>query len=585
MLCRKFPGALTCLALVFAATSCSQAAPARTAESGQPAAQSAPEPAAPQAAPAAQPTGSLTGNPDFVLSPPDGKWLTDEEGLQYFILEVPRVEGQYVWEGENAIRLRGGMPLKLARYDDKMFYAKIFKVEPGDGGPVIRRAPTAEERKQAALSYQIEIPAVSRLRLVPFDKGLPRSGQWRNGFDVADMNKDGHLDIVHGAARKGATSPVIFLGDSRGSWQLWQEARFPADVRYDYGDAAVADFNGDGHMDVAVAMHILGLRVMVGDSKGGFKLWSEGLDYRDPNRGGGATGYSSRAIEVVDWNGDGRPDLLALGEGMRLNTSREKQPQLEDGSSFGAAVYLNQGNGTWVRKDKGTDEGQLFGDSLAAADFDGDGRLDFVTAASFVDKKDIVHLGRNELWETAVLDLRPRGYVTAVAAADFDGDGRDDVAVGYINNELGVLRSGIDVFFARPGKDEDGLSWERRGLAAVDGRSGFYALDTGDLDGDKKFDLVALTGDGQVHIFLGESQGSFARAELPAGSDTEPGCRGYDVRLVDLDRDGRDEIVADFAGEQGSEVLIQAMDPSKLRACPTQGSIRSWKAVPAGEAR
>ena len=585
MLCRKFPGALTCLALVFAAASCSQAAPARTAESGQSAAQGAPTPAAAQAAPApsTQPTGSLTGDPGFVLSPPDGKWLTDEEGLQYFILEVPRIEGQYVWEGENAIRLRGGMPLKLARYDDKMFYAKIFKVEPGDGGPVTRRAPTAEERKQAALSYQIEIPAVSRLRLVPFDKGLPRSGQWRNGFDVADMNKDGHLDIVHGAARKGATSPVIFLGDSRGSWQLWQEARFPADVRYDYGDAAVADFNGDGHMDVAVAMHILGLRVMVGDSKGGFKLWSEGLDYRDPNRGEGATGYSSRAIEAVDWNGDGRPDLLALGEGMRLNTSREKQPQLEEGSSFGAAVYLNQGNGTWVRKDKGTDESQLFGDSLAAADFDGDGRLDFATAASFVDKKDIVHLGRNELWETAALDLRPRGYVTAVAAADFDGDGRDDVAVGYINNELGVLRSGIDVFFSRLGKD--GLSWERRGLAAVEGRSGFYALDTGDLDGDKKFDLVALTGDGQVHIFLGESQGSFARAELPAGSNTESGCRGYDVHLVDLDRDGRDEIVADFAGEQGSEVLIQAMDPAQLRTCPTQGAIRSWKAVSAGQAR
>jgi hypothetical protein len=591
MSCRRFSGALTCLALVFAA-GCSQGTPARTSESGQPAAQSAPEPAAPQAAstastapaaPAAQPTGSLSKDPSFVLSPPDGKWLTDEEGLQYFILEVPRVEGQYVWEGKDTIRLRGGMPLKLARYDDKMFYAKIFKVEPGDGGPVVRRAPTAADREKAALSYQIEIPKVSRVRLVPFDKGLPRSGQWRNGFDVADMNKDGHLDIVHGAARKGATTPVIFLGDSQGSWRLWQEARFPADVRYDYGDAAVADFNGDGHMDVAVAMHILGLRVLVGDSKGGFKLWSEGLDYRNPNQGEGATGYSSRAIEAVDWNGDRRPDLLALGEGMRLNTTREKQPQLEEGSSFGAAVYLNQGNGTWVRKDKGTDAGQLFGDSLATADFDGDGRLDFATAASFVDKKDIVHLGRNELWETAALDLRPRGYVTAVAAADFDGDRRDDVAVGYVNNELGVLRSGIDIFLARPGKD--GLSWERRGLATVEGRSGFYALDTGDLDGDKKFDLVALTGDGQAHIFLGESQGSFARAELPAGSNEESGCRGYDVQLVDLDRDGRDEIVADFAGEQGSEMLVQAMDPSKLRACPTQGSIRSWKTVPAGEAR
>jgi hypothetical protein len=475
------------------------------------------------------------------------------------------------------------MRMKLARYDDKTFYAKIFRVQPGDGGPVVRRPPTPEEREKAAAAYEIEIPTVSRLRLAPFDNGLPRSGQWRHGFDIADMDKDGHLDIVHGAARKGATRPAIFLGDGRGNWRLWQEVRFPDDVRYDYGDVAAADFNGDGHMDVAVAMHILGLRAFIGDGKGGFKLWSEGLDYRDPNQGEGALGYSSRSIEAVDWNGDRRPDLLAMGEGMRLDTTREKKPAVEEGASFGPVVYLNQGNGKWVRKDKGTDSGQIFGDSVEAGDFDGDGRLDFATSASFMERGDIIHLGRSDTWESAKLDLRPRGYVTAVAVADFNRDKRDDIAVGYVNNDLGVLRSGIDVFLSRPGKGD--LSWERRGLAAVEGRLGYYALGSGDLDGDKILDLVALTGDGQAHIFLGESQGLFVRAELPAGSNVEAGCRGYDVDLVDLDGDGRDEIVADFAGEPGSEQIIKAMDPSQTRPCPSQGSIRAWKAVSAGEAR
>lgn len=591
---------MICLSpVLLAAAACTQAAPARTGEPAASAAaagaagedrpaSSSPAGAAQESAPAVEGVGAV-GQPaatgESVLEPPDGKWLTDESGQQYFILEVPRIEGQFVWLSENEVRLRGGLPLKLERYDDKTFYAKILKVAPGAGTPVRGSKPTISDLEKAKASYKIEIPVVSRLRLVPFDAGLPRRGQWRNGFDVADMNGDGQLDIVHGAARKGASRPVIFLGDGKGTWRAWTEVRFPGDIRYDYGDVAAADLNGDGHMDMVLAMHILGLRALVGDGKGGFTPWTEGLDYRTPKSGDPPPGFSSRAITTVDWNGDKRPDVLALGEGMRLTTSNEK-PEMQEAAANGAVIYLNEGDGKWVRKDQGSDAGQLFGDSVTTGDFDGDGRVDFVTAASFVGRKDIVHLGRGDGWETAPLDLRPRGYVTAVTAGDFDGDGRDDVAAAYINSEMGVLRSGIDVFLARPDKD-DGLSWERRGLAAVDGRLGFYALDAGNLDGDTSLDLVALTGEGQAHIFLGESQGSFARAELPAGAvASEPGCRGYDVRLVDLDGDGRDEIVANFAGEQGTSQILQSMGPEGVKqSCPSEGSIRAWKPVPAGEAR
>ncbi|HKH43998.1 MAG TPA: VCBS repeat-containing protein [Thermoanaerobaculia bacterium] len=588
---------LICLSpVLLALAACTQAAPARTGESAakspetreeRTAVPNEPTPAKPAEAPVAVEGISGAGQPvstAFVLEPPDGKWLTDENGQQYFILEVPRVEGQYVWVADDEVRLRGGLPLKLVRHDDKTFYAKIIKVEPGAGSPLRAKPPSPQEIEKATESYKITLPTVTRLRLVPFDAGLPRRGQWRNGFDIADMNGDGQLDIVHGAARKGSPGPVIFLGDGKGTWRIWTEARFPGDIRYDYGDTAAADFNGDGHMDVALSMHILGLRAFVGDGKGAFKLWSEGLDYRKPKAGDPPPGFSSRAIEAVDWDGDKRPDVLALGEGMHLTSTSEK-PEMAANSSFGPAVYLNGGRGTWVRKDQGTDSRQIFGDSLATGDFDGDGRLDFVTAASFVGRQDIIHLGRGDSWETVKLELRPRGYVTAVAAADFDGDGRDDAAVAYINSELGVLRSGIDIFLARPGKD--GLSWERRGLTALDGRLGFYALAAGDLDGDKSADLVALTGEGQVNIFLAESQGFFARAELPAGVvASEPGCRGYDVHVVDIDRDGRGEIVADFAGEQGTAQILQSLGPEGVKvSCPSEGSIRAWKTVVTEEAK
>ena len=54
----------------------------------------------------------------------------------------------------------------------------------------------------------------------PFDAGLPHEGQWRNGFDIADMNGDGLLDIVHGPPRKGDRRPHVFLGDGKGNWRV-----------------------------------------------------------------------------------------------------------------------------------------------------------------------------------------------------------------------------------------------------------------------------------------------------------------------------------------------------------------------------
>ena len=92
----------------------------------------------------------------------------------------------------------------------------------------------------------------------------------------ADMNGDGHPDIIHGPPRKApGAGPVIFLGDGKGSWSRWREARFPP-LAYDYGDVQVGDFNGDGHQDLAFAVHLRSLIALLGDGKGGFRNASEG---------------------------------------------------------------------------------------------------------------------------------------------------------------------------------------------------------------------------------------------------------------------------------------------------------------------
>ena len=101
-----------------------------------------------------------------------------------------------------------------------------------------------------------KIAATDRLRFESFDEGLPRAGQWRNGFDVADINNDGFLDIIHSTPRKVISPPVVFLGNGQGSWTRW-EASFPQ-APYDYGDVAVADVDDNGLLDIAMGFHLRG---------------------------------------------------------------------------------------------------------------------------------------------------------------------------------------------------------------------------------------------------------------------------------------------------------------------------------------
>ena len=53
----------------------------------------------------------------------------------------------------------------------------------------------------------------------------------------------------------GSGIPAIFLGDGKGHWKYWTEARWPHQI--DYGSVVAADFNKDGHMDLAFAVHLV----------------------------------------------------------------------------------------------------------------------------------------------------------------------------------------------------------------------------------------------------------------------------------------------------------------------------------------
>lgn len=500
------------------------------------------------------------------------EWHVDEQNRRYRVLEYPKgIENRhYKWVSEDRVQIQRGLRYDVLDHDDEKFYLKIYERKP-TAAPVPKaepQGPSAEELEAIQRSYDTDVGKADVLKLKPFDRGLPRQGQWRNGFDVADMNGDGHLDIVFGPSRKGSPRPNIFLGNSKGEWQPWRTEfpRFP----YDYGDAAVADFNGDGHMDVAFGIHLKGVLVLVGDGQGRFESWSEGIALEIPGQGGDASTFSSRALEVVDWNADGRMDLLALGEGPKGIRVFMREGVMR--SANGPIMFLNNGDGSWESKGYET---RLFGDSVATGDFNGDGRVDFLAGSNAAGYNQILHLGQGEQdWESVAVDpVREKSFARAVSAADVNGDDRLDILVGYSKPETGrAWRTGVDLLLAKD-SDAGAGSWERKPLFAVEERYGVYALDTGDVDGDGHLDIAVATGQGEVELFRGLGDGQFNLEVSPEFPEAAKGCRGYELRLVDLDGDGRDEIIVALAGEPTGTVGI-----ASFPGCPSQGSLRVWTA-------
>ena len=572
---RRLPA--LCLVIVSSlAMACAGQSPARTGAEAAPtpAPAAAATPAEPRAAKAPAITASGAPQPkgfDFPGEPEDGKWLVDPEGRRYFVHEVAKIPGTYLLTDEAHVKFWMTPPFELVRQDEHSFYVKMYGT---DGSAVTTPPAPAGPSPELVATYEPKTPEADALSFVRWDEGLPTHGQWRQRFHVVDVNGDGKLDIVHGPARKGGTSPAIFLGEGNGHWHRWSGLELPP-LDLDYGDATAADFNGDGVMDLAFASHLKGITVVVGDGTGGFRAWGPSAAIDGEVRKITGAGFNSRALEVVDWNRDGRPDLMALGEGPSLAVTKSDESASYRQGARGPVLFLNQGDGTWHVQGS---SGRSFGDALVIGRFNDADRLDVVAASASVGHQGLLYRGRDDghLEETTIEGLRPASTFRAVSAADFDGDGREDLAVGYSSDELGEWWTGVDVLLARP----DG-HWERRPLGAEKSQSGVWGLDAGDLDGDGAADLVASTGDAQLWVFRGDGKGSFTRETSPELMVKElVGCTGYHVALADLDGDGAAEVVVSFAGEaQGGMGTALGLTPP---SCSSGGALRAWKATRAG---
>jgi hypothetical protein len=373
-------------------------------------------------------------------------------------------------------------------------------------------------------------PFMDGIKFAPGPGRLPTDGLWQMNYAVDDMNEDGIADLVFPPTRKGRGQPYIFLGKGGGEFEYWSGVTWAAEVPFDYGGVATGDFDGDGHRDVVFAIHFKAQYVMYGDGEGGFTR-SRRLPNPDPR-------MASRTPAVADFNGDGRDDVAFLAE---LDVDMATNERIEDVPTLW--VVLNLKNG-WQLQRKGLPDG-VIGENLTAIDVDGDGRPDLVIAPGTLGWRQLVYLNRgDEGWQEA----EASGVLASAYHFDVDiwGDGdarRYFTTFAHFRTVEGTTRAVTGIMPYRLG--EAGLEALGQGPVFFDDQryNPVYRIAAGDLTGDGLPDLVVGRKKGGLEVFVQNPSGEYYLERSP---ELDEVGRAYDIKLMDLDGDGVDDVVASF---------------------------------------
>lgn len=341
-------------------------------------------------------------------------------------------------------------------------------------------------------------------------------------YAVADLNGDGHADIVSTPANGSLAADVSF-GNGDGTFQpplalvvptgfnkvlvsdvnadgkpdlmmldyivtqthtpttltvqLLNAAGVPQPgVTYDIGNSAgveqVLDLNGDGHLDMVIE-NTVGDRVFINNGDSAF---------RDSGFHG-----SNGPVAVGDFNEDGIQDLVTTGGDIFLGNS--------DGS-FNAPVSAN------VLGERAT--------ATAVGDLNGDGNPDTVVTNTLDNNVSVAFgNGHGQFWSGGKLSAGTAGLSgqgpRGVAIGDFTGDGIPDLAVN------GILDIGVSFGRGDGGFYPQTFFNSTGGLSAV--------LTAADVNHDGRSDILQIdTGTSDTRYIAGGSLDTF----LNTGKDRQP---------------------------------------------------------------
>lgn len=368
---------------------------------------------------------------------------------------------------------------------------------------------------------------------------------------LADINGDGHLDLLLG------NYLITFLGQPDGSFTL--------NGHYGFNNCAFADFDKDGHLDVACASipttaGLYSLVILHGNTDGTFNttpLLSIPFTQAD------FTGV----IAIDDLNGDGIPDILAQsGEGLVVFLG---QPGLQ----FSQPTHYSFFNSGPFNGDQD--------DASLIADFNKDGNLDLATLGA---NGIYITYGRNDGTFDAQPLVESGTSIGFAVVGDYNSDGIPDVATSGSTSLQLNLGKGDGTFSPSAATQTGNLPSLAPGTNAL--------LMTGDFNGDGHPDLIATnqTADNpnSAHILFGNGDGTFGSPTLatstagnvPVNSLLTP------TTVADINQDGKQDLInvsAPLSANSSVNVFLSNGDGSfRVVSTPVpQGTFSYYQSPPA----
>jgi hypothetical protein len=365
-----------------------------------------------------------------------------------------------------------------------------------------------------------------------------------------DLKGEGHTDLA--VINEYGSSVGVFVNDfSTGAFNRVNSDSKPKDEpdnrALNFGPTGayptgggIADFNGDGHLDVVTAdYHGYSVTILLNDGMGKLNL-KPPVSY--PTDGVSETSN----LAVGDLNKDGIPDVIATNP-LRSSIS----------------VFLGRADGTLtpaVHLPVGV-MGGAHPFSLAIADFDGDGNND-VAVADDTSGTLRVRLGHGDGTFEPEVPYNIGGTQSfVVIASDVNLDHKVDLVVADRGSDtvsvlLGhgdgtfkkaIVASVVPTTVTFPGK---GRPW-----------FGPYAVAVADINKDGVPDIVTPNFlDDSVSVLLGIGNGKFEPAvEYPYGAPTDPNfmfTTPYGIVAADFNGDGKIDFATANAGSDDLTVRL-----------------------------
>ncbi len=291
----------------------------------------------------------------------------------------------------------------------------------------------------------------------------------------------------------------------------------------------IADFNGDGFADVAIAND--------SDSTISIELGKGDGTFTAPPTGPVAAGQTPTSLAVGDFNNDGIPDLVTA-------------------NVFGGyvTVLLGNGDGSFTPAQNSPISSSIQPSAVAVGDFNGDGIADVVvgdSARSVTSPSSMsVLLGKGDgtFANAAQSSVTLGDEVSSITVADFNGDGIADLAMANFGSaNMNILLGQGDGTFTQAANSPITVGSYPEAVLA------------GDFNADGIFDLVVVNSyytsgtPGNVSVLLGKGDGTFTAA---AGSPVTVGFDPDAAALGDFNGDGKADLVVTNDDDDTLSILL-----------------------------